>query len=105
MWPLKDNLARCLSVFMKRLLIVESPGKLKPLKQILGAGWRVEASIGHVTELASDGPKRLGFDLKGDEVHARYVPRGARGKEVLAKLRKAAAEAEMVFLATDPDRE
>ncbi|MBI3543755.1 MAG: type I DNA topoisomerase [Deltaproteobacteria bacterium] len=90
---------------MSRVLIVESPGKLKTLKKILGAGWQIEASVGHTTELAYDGPKRLGFEFKEGKVITHYVPRGDRGKEVLGKLRKVVKDAEMVYLATDPDRE
>jgi DNA topoisomerase-1 len=92
-----------------KLFIVESPGKIKTLRKILGPGWRLEASVGHTTELGSNGPKRLGFefvDSAGREsVVTHYVPRGSRGKEVLGKLRKAVKESEIVYLATDPDRE
>lgn len=90
---------------MTKLLIVESPGKLKTLRKILGSGWLLEASVGHTTELASDGPKRWGFDLEGERVITRYVPRGSRGKDVLRKLKAASSKADTVYLATDPDRE
>lgn len=90
---------------MPNLLIVESPGKLKTLKKILGRDWLLEASVGHTTELAGDGPKRLGFALEGGRVETRYVPRAPRGRQVLAKLRDAVKKADQVFLATDPDRE
>jgi len=90
---------------MAKLLIVESPGKLKTLRQILGPGWKIEASVGHTTELSYDGPKRLGFEFKNGRVITHYSPRGDRGKQVLAKLRQAAAGVDEVFLATDPDRE
>ncbi len=90
---------------MAKLLIVESPGKIKTLRKILGHSWTIEASLGHTTELASDGPRRLGFELKEDQVSTRYVPRTGRGRQTLAKLRKAAKGAERVYLATDPDRE
>ena len=90
---------------MSRLFIVESPGKLKTLRKILGAGWVIEASVGHTTELAYDGPKRLGFEFKNGKIITHYVARGDRGKQVLAKLKKAVKDAEMVYLATDPDRE
>ena len=92
------------NVLMK-LLIVESPGKIKTLKKILGAGWRIEASIGHTTELASDGEKRLGFEIREGKVETRYIPRGPRGRAVLKKLRAAVKIADEVFLAMDPDRE
>lgn len=90
---------------MSRVLIVESPGKLKTLRKILGEGWRIEASVGHTTELSYDGPKRLGFEFKAGKVLTHYAPRGDRGKEVLAKLKSVCSNAEMVYLATDPDRE
>lgn len=88
-----------------KLLIVESPGKIKTLRKILGPGWILEASVGHTTELAHDGFKNLGFDLKDRHIITRYIPRGARGKEVLSKLRKAAKAADEIYLAMDPDRE
>ena len=88
-----------------KLLIVESPGKLKTLRKILGPDWILEASVGHTTELAHDGFKNLGFDLKGESIITRYIPRGTRGKQVLTKLRQAVKKADEVFLAMDPDRE
>ena len=90
---------------MAKLLIVESPGKIKTLRKILGSDWILEASVGHTTELAHDGYKRLGFDIKDGKVETRYIPRGDRGKQVLSKLRAAAKQADEVYLAMDPDRE
>lgn len=88
-----------------KLLIVESPGKIKTLRKILGPDWRLEASVGHTTELAHDGFKKLGFDLNADSIVTRYIPRGSRGKQVLSKLRAAVKGVDQVFLAMDPDRE
>ncbi len=90
---------------MTNLLLIESPGKLKKLSQILGAGWIVRASMGHVRELANDGEDALGFDLGETSVDCRYEPRGDRGKKVLAELRQAVKQANTVYIATDPDRE
>jgi DNA topoisomerase-1 len=90
---------------MSKLLIVESPGKLKTLRSILGQGWNVQPSVGHITELAQDGDDSLGFELGESTVTCRYIPRGDRGKEVIQKLRAAAKNAKEVYLATDPDRE
>ena len=90
---------------MAKLLIVESPGKLKTLRKILGGDWILEASVGHTTELAHDGYKKLGFDIGEAKVETRYIPRGTRGKQVLSKLRSVARQADMVYLAMDPDRE
>ncbi len=88
-----------------KLLIVESPGKVKKLSQILGSDWLVRASMGHMRELADDGEDSLGFDLNGDTVHCRFVARGSQGKETLQKLRAAVQQVKTVVLATDPDRE
>jgi DNA topoisomerase-1 len=90
---------------MAKLLIVESPGKLKTLRKILGQGWDVQPSVGHITELAHDGNDSLGFDLGDSSITCRYIPRGDRGKEVIQKLRASAKNAQEVYLATDPDRE
>jgi DNA topoisomerase I len=90
---------------MTNLLLIESPGKLRKLSQILGQGWIVKASMGHVRELASDGEDALGFDLKGDRIECRYEPRGSRGKQVLQDLKQAVKQASHVYIATDPDRE
>ncbi|MBW4579901.1 MAG: type I DNA topoisomerase [Tildeniella nuda ZEHNDER 1965/U140] len=90
---------------MVKLLLIESPGKSKKLSQILGSGWQVKASMGHVRELANDGDDALGFDLLDSRVECRYEPREARGQKVLAELRQAVKQAEAVYIATDPDRE
>lgn len=90
---------------MANLLLIESPGKSKKLSQILGAGWIVKASMGHVRELADDGEDALGFDLHDRRIECRYEPRGAKGKKVLAELRQAVKQADAVYIATDPDRE
>lgn len=92
---------------MVSLLLIESPGKIAKLKQILGNGWMVKASMGHVRELADDGEDALGFDLDFDSnaIECRYVPRGPKGKKVLADLRQAIKQADRVFLGCDEDRE
>lgn len=90
---------------MANLLLIESPGKIKKLSQILGSSWVVRASFGHVRELANDGEDSLGFDLLEHHIECRYEPRGAQGKKVLAELRQAVKQAEAVYIATDPDRE
>ncbi len=90
---------------MAKLLLIESPGKLKKLSQILGAGWVVKASMGHVRELANQGEDALGFELNGNTVDCHYIPRNPKAKQVLASLRQAAKQADAVYIATDPDRE
>jgi DNA topoisomerase-1 len=88
-----------------KLLIVESPGKVKKLSQILGSDWLVKASMGHVRELANDGIDSLGFELEPGKVKCRFVPRGTRGKETIAQLKSAVQKVKTVYLATDDDRE
>ena len=88
-----------------KLLIVESPGKIKKLGQILGPDWLVRASVGHIRELASDGPDSLGFDLEENSVRCRFVARGERGAKTIQGLKAAVRQVRTVALATDPDRE
>ena len=90
---------------MTKLLLIESPGKLKKLSQILGPGWTVKASMGHIRELTNEGEDALGFDLTGDRITCKYAPRDARAKKTIAGLRQAVKQADTVYIATDPDRE
>ncbi|MHC5827852.1 MAG: toprim domain-containing protein, partial [Nostoc sp.] len=71
---------------IKRLLVVESPGKVKKLSQILGADWKVLASCGHIRELSNEGDDSLGFVMDGSNVRCNYVPRYQRAKETIQKL-------------------
>ncbi|NJO80895.1 MAG: type IA DNA topoisomerase, partial [Cyanobacteria bacterium RM1_2_2] len=88
-----------------KLLIVESPGKVKKLSQILGSDWIVRASMGHIRELANDGEDALGFDLDGNSVRCRFMARGTRGAETIQNLKASVRQVNTVVLATDPDRE
>jgi DNA topoisomerase I len=84
----------------KRLVIVESPGKVKKLQTFLGREFRVLASMGHVRDLPA---AELGIDIA-----ANFKPtwEAVKGKAPLIKrLSKAMQEAEAIYLATDPDRE
>ncbi|MEA5553052.1 type I DNA topoisomerase [Anabaena cylindrica UHCC 0172] len=89
----------------KRLLVVESPGKVKKLSQILGADWIVRASCGHIRELSNEGDDSLGFTMDGNSVRCNYIPRDQRAKETIQKLKAAVRQVDEVVLATDPDRE
>ncbi len=84
----------------KGLVIVESPAKAKTIQKYLGAGYEVEASLGHIKDLPK---KSLGVDIENDfSTEYEVIP----GKEkVIAKLKKLAKGAETIFLAPDPDRE
>ena len=81
------------------LVIVESPSKAKTIGKYLGPEYAVKASMGHLRDL----PKStMGVDFEGFEPH--YIP--VKGKEELIReLKDAAAQANTVYLATDPDRE
>ena len=90
-----------------KLLLIESGGKIKKLKSILGSEWQIKATMGHVVELANDGEDSLGFtlDVERNRIDCRYTPRGTRGKQTLKELREAVKQASEVLLATDADRE
>ena len=84
----------------KNLIIVESPAKAKTINKILGKDFVVKASMGHVRDLPE---KQLGVDV--DEGFApKYVKIKGREK-VVTELKKAAATADAIYLAPDPDRE
>lgn len=85
---------------MSNLVIVESPAKAKTIKKYLGKDYDVIASMGHVRDLPN---ARLSVDIKNN-----YEPKYSiiKGKEALVKdIKQQAANAEKIFLATDPDRE
>ncbi len=90
---------------MKRLLVVESPGKVKKLSQILGHDWIVKASCGHIRELSNQGEDALGFTMTENRVMCDYIPRDQRARETIQQLKAAARQVQEVILATDPDRE
>ncbi len=85
----------------KALVIVESPAKAKTIEKYLGKGFDVRASVGHIMDL----PKNdLGVELKNRTFEPELVV--SPGKEkVVEQLKKAAAKADEIYLAPDPDRE
>jgi len=84
----------------KSLLIVESPTKARTLNRYLGDRFDIRASVGHVKDLPEN---ELGIDIEhGFEPYYKVI----KGKEkVIKDLKKAAKEAESIYLAPDPDRE
>lgn len=82
------------------LIIVESPTKARTLTRILGSGYKVKASVGHLKDLP---PSRIGVDLDNDYELQFVVSEGK--KKVLDEIRQAARGAREIFLASDPDRE
>jgi DNA topoisomerase-1 len=98
----------------RRLVIVESPAKAKTIKGYLGAGYTVEASVGHIRDLpagADEVPEkykgtsmgRLGVDVDGD-FEPLYLVNADKRKQV-AKLKDLLKDADELLLATDEDRE
>jgi DNA topoisomerase-1 len=85
-----------------RLVIVESPSKTERIRQFLGPGYRVAASFGHVRDLPSAG--NLAVTFANGQVIPRYEPL-EKASRAIANLRALAAQAEEIYLATDPDRE
>ena len=84
----------------KSLIIVESPAKIKTLKKFLGKDFLFESSVGHIRDLPQKG---FGIDVENDfEPEYQTLP---DKKEVISKLKKAAKEVDVVYLAPDPDRE
>ncbi len=84
----------------KKLLIVESPAKAGTIKKYLGKDYTVVASMGHVIDLPKS---QLAVDVEHDFT-PRYITIRGKG-DLLAKLKKEAKNADVVYLATDPDRE
>lgn len=85
---------------MSKLIIVESPTKVKTIKKYLGKEYDVTASMGHIRDLPA---ARLSVDIKND-----FAPKYAiiKGKEKLVKeLKEKVKNSDEVLLATDPDRE
>jgi DNA topoisomerase-1 len=87
-------------VSKKPLVVVESPTKVRTLKKVLGSGYDVAATMGHIRDLP---PKEIGIDIEnGFKPKYRTIP----GKQkVITTLKRAAGETEEVYLAPDPDRE
>ena len=84
----------------KNLVIVESPGKIKKLQEVLGNDFVVKASIGHIRDLDENG---LSIDISNGFAPKYVVP--AEKKKVVEDLKKAAKQASTIWLASDADRE
>lgn len=84
----------------KNLVIVESPAKAKTIEKFLGKDYKVESSFGHIADLPS---KELGVDVEGDFMPKYEVSKDK--KDIVKKLKDLAKKADMVWLASDEDRE
>ena len=85
---------------MENLVIVESPTKAKTFQNYLGQDFTIKASNGHIRDLQD---KKLSIDIKGGFTPEYVIP--ADKKRTVEELKKAAAQAKTVWLASDEDRE
>src|SRR5690606_32963257 len=92
--------ARKLCSMAKNLVIVESPAKAKTIEKFLGSDFQVESSYGHIADLPS---KEIGVDVAND-FKTKYEV-SADKKALVTKLRSLSKKADMVWLASDEDRE
>lgn len=86
---------------MKKLLIVESPGKIKTITKFLNNEFRVMSTVGHIKDLPSKG---LGITIEGSTINLEYETIKDKEK-VISDIVKAAKASDEVYLAPDPDRE
>ncbi|MBQ9019238.1 MAG: type I DNA topoisomerase [Bacilli bacterium] len=87
----------------KNLVIVESPSKSKTIEKYLGKDFKVVSSKGHIRDLATSGPLGLGVDIENG-FKPNYIP--IKGKSsVISSLKKDVKDSDLVYLASDPDRE
>ena len=87
----------------KKLVIVESPTKVKSISKYLGSDYIVSSSKGHIRDLSTKGKFGLGVDIE-DNFKPDYKTISGK-KKVIDELKKEAKNVDTVYLATDPDRE
>ncbi|UUD34967.1 type I DNA topoisomerase [Mycoplasmopsis caviae] len=88
---------------MHKLVIVESPNKVETIKKYLGSDFDVIASVGHIAIMSTrKGEQGLGIDLENWEP---YYSLDSSKKNVIKALKEAIAKADIIYIATDPDRE
>lgn len=90
-------------MIMKNLVIVESPSKSKTIGKYLGDNYKVVSSVGHIRDLATSGKYGLGVDIENG-----FTPNytNVKGKtKLIRELKKDVKDSDMIYLASDPDRE
>lgn len=85
----------------KKLLIVESPAKIKTISKFLGSDFKIMSSLGHVKDLPK---KETGVTINDKSIDLKYETMENKDK-VIADICKAASTSDQIFLAPDPDRE
>ncbi|MGX9394954.1 type I DNA topoisomerase [Mycoplasma sp. 1781] len=86
----------------EKIMIVESPNKIKTIQKIVGDQIKVIASSGHILKMATSGTNNLGIDFENWEPE--MIPDPMK-KSTISDLKKATKNASEVLIATDPDRE
>ena len=81
------------------LVLIESPNKISKLRKILGQNYTIMASVGHIMDLSK---KNLGVEL--DTFDATYKVNPDK-KEIAKNIKKEALNHDVIYIATDPDRE
>ena len=90
---------------MSKLLIIESPNKIKTLRQYLGEDFQIIATIGHIRDLA---PYGMGFTPDFDPkwvIPESKNKKESSKKELVDEIKKIAKKSDEIYIATDPDRE
>ncbi len=85
----------------KKLIIVESPSKIKTLSKYLGNDYQIEASVGHIRDLVKT---KLGLDVDNG-FKPTYAINDDRSKKVVKNLKQEIKNIDTIYIATDPDRE
>ena len=85
----------------KKLIIVESPSKIKTLSKYLGNDYQIEASVGHIRDLVKT---KLGLDVDNG-FKPTYAINDDRSKKVVKNLKQEIKNIDTIYIATDPERE
>ena len=85
---------------MSKLFIIESPNKIHKLKDILGKGYKIMATVGHIMDL---NPKELSVDVKNNFVPTYIINKDKQ--KIVDEIKSEAKKATEVILASDLDRE
>jgi len=86
---------------MKKLLIVESPSKIKTISKFMGKDFKIMSTVGHIKDLPS---KKIGVTMTPKAIDIEYVVIEDKEK-VIAEICKEASKSDEIYLASDPDRE
>jgi len=86
---------------MKKLIIVESPSKIKTISKLLDKDYVIMSTMGHIKDLPS---KKLGVSLDKDSISIEYVVLDGKD-QTIASICKQASTCDIIYVAPDPDRE